>query len=141
MIRSVRLLLLFMILLVGMFSLMPNGELIQFYLGIWNTLGLHAGRFGDNYLYISRAGHILAYGILTALLISAFRGRPFACTAAVVALAALLEAGQFWTVTRQPHLADFACSALGALLGLGVRRLGEGRAGANGDRHLRSQSQ
>lgn len=120
MVRSVRLLLLLMILLVGIFSLMPNSGLIQFYLGIWNTLGLNAGRFGDNYIYISRAGHILAYGVLTALLISAFRSRPSACTAAAVALAALLEAGQFWTATRQPHLADFACSALGALVGLGV---------------------
>lgn len=125
MIRTARVLLLFVLLLVGSFSLMPNGSLIRFYLYLWEFIGLDPGRFGDNYIYISRAGHVIAYGLLTSLLISAVRSKPLVCTAGVVILAALLEAGQFLTVTRHPHLADFACSALGVLAGFCIWMIAE----------------
>lgn len=98
-------------------ALVPNSVLIQCYFQSWCALGLDPTAFGGYFRLLAQTGHVLAYAVLTFLLLRFTRLHPRFVIFTAMSLAALLEASQALSATRTPRFADLLASLVGVGLG------------------------
>lgn len=103
---------------IAVLALVPNSVLIQCYFQPWCALGLDPAAFGEHYSLIARIGHIMAFAVLSGVLLRMTRLRPWHAVVIAAGFAVLLEASQAMTSTRAPRLADLLASLAGVGIGL-----------------------